>query len=74
MRALRRGEKFIGSRFTEHSLTQDSEIGTLANVRPDEIGRCHEVALYPDDAFLVSAFAQFVGTALKAGNPVIRCC
>jgi CheY-like chemotaxis protein len=71
LRALRRGEKFIGSRFTGHGLTQDSEIGALANVRPGEIGRCHEVALYPDDAFLLHAFAQFVGRALKAGDPVI---
>jgi DNA-binding NarL/FixJ family response regulator len=68
LRALRRGEKFIGSRFTRHDLTQDPEIET---VRPVEIGRCHEVALYPDDGFLLHAFGQFVGAALRDGNPVI---
>lgn len=70
--ALLQGERFIGSMFTRNDVIQTSGIGTSTNARrPVATGRCHEVALYPDDSFFLDGFVQFIHTALDVGNPVI---
>ena len=82
VRAVLRGERFIGRRFAGHTFTEASDVPTPgsspsnevpASLQPQtvEIARRHEAGFYSDDASLLDGFTQFIGAALKAGNAVI---
>jgi CheY-like chemotaxis protein len=57
VRTVLRGERFVGRRFDGLGLREAS--------------RCHEVGFYSDESSLLDAFTEFIGTNVKAGNPVI---
>ena len=63
--AVLRGERFVGSRFAGHRFTAASDARTPA------IARRHEAGFYSDDQRFLDDLTQFIGTALKAGNPAI---
>ena len=83
VKAVLRGERFVGSRFTGHGFigVPDARTpGTAARGKQVfiqrqrqniEIARCHEVGFYSDDASFLDGFIHFIGTALNAGNAVI---
>ncbi|PYX33687.1 MAG: hypothetical protein DMG80_05170 [Acidobacteria bacterium] len=82
VRAVLRGEKFVGRRFAGHNFTEASVAPTRARTGDNqvfaglqrqvaEIGRRHEVGFYSDDASLLDGFTQFIETALRARNAVI---
>ena len=82
VKAVLRGERFVGSRFAGHGFTGASDARTPGSARGNkvfaplqrqntEIARRHEAGFYSDDASLLDGFTQFVGTALKAGNAVV---
>ena len=81
VRAVLRGERFVGHRFAGHGFTGPSDTPPSGNTRGNkvappqrqkiEIARCHEAGFYSDDASLLDGFTQFIGAALKAGNAVI---
>ena len=82
VRAVLRGERFIGRRFAGHTFPEVSDVPTRgsapsiavpASLQPQtvEIARRHEAGFYSDDASLLDGFTQFVGSALKVGNAVI---
>jgi DNA-binding NarL/FixJ family response regulator len=82
LKTVLRGDSFVGSRFDGHGFTEASgaqkperALGNKAfgqlQRQNIEIPRCHEVGFYSDDARLLDAFTQFIGTALKAGNAAI---
>ncbi len=79
--AILRGEKFVGERFAKRvagvtrsqpptRLGRNAILTPLARQGPGVTHR-HEVAFYSDDASFSHGFAQFIRTALKAGNAVI---
>jgi hypothetical protein len=74
--AVLRGKQFVSVSLAGHVLVNTK--GELADVHRVPrasanvaISRRHEVALYPDDTFLVDSFARIVESALKIGNAVI---
>ena len=79
--AVLRGERFVGARFSGHDLARgpitiaSRELPTedlLAPLQRNlEIGHCHEVGFYSDDASLLDGFTQFIGAALKSGSAAI---
>jgi DNA-binding NarL/FixJ family response regulator len=82
VRAVLRGERFVGRRFAGHPFSETSDAPTRASTRDNEvlagqqrqsgeIARRHEVEFYSDDASLLDGFTRFIGTALKTGNAVI---
>ena len=82
VKAVLRGERFVGSRFAGHSFTEAADERTLGSDRRNrdflppqrqikEIVRCHEAGFYSDDASLLDGFTQFIGAALKAGKAVM---
>jgi DNA-binding NarL/FixJ family response regulator len=82
VRAVLRGEKFVGSRFAGHGFTEASAERTFGSPRgkqvlglpqSENLGKRHrhEAGFYSDDASLLDAFSRFIGSALKAGNVVI---
>jgi DNA-binding NarL/FixJ family response regulator len=82
VKAVLRGERFVGIRFAGHGFTGASDAQTHGSARGDkvvvplqrqtiEIARRHEAGFYSDDASLLDGFTQFIGAALKAGNAVI---
>jgi DNA-binding NarL/FixJ family response regulator len=82
VRAVLRGEKFVGPRFAGHSFTGPSDARAPESTRRVEsfellqrqnleIAHRHEAGFYSDDASLLDGFTQFVGAALKVGNAVI---
>ena len=82
VKAVLRGERFVGSRFAGHSFFATSDVQSPRSARGDkivrslqgqdlEIARRHEAGFYSDDASLLDGFTQFVGAALKAGNAAI---
>jgi DNA-binding NarL/FixJ family response regulator len=81
VRAVLRGERFVGRRFAGHRFaasnaptragTRDNEVFAGLQRQSVEISRHHEVEFYSDDASLLDGFTRFIGTALKAGNAVI---
>src|SRR6201993_1989652 len=82
VKAVLRGERFVGSRFAGCGFTAASGARTPGSAgdykvfvplqRQDiELVRRHEAGFYSDDASLLDDFTQFIGAALKAGNAVI---
>jgi DNA-binding NarL/FixJ family response regulator len=82
VKAVLRGERFVGSRFAGHGLFATSDAPTPGSARGNEvfaplqrenieIAHRHEAGFYSDDASLLDGFTQFVGAALKAGNSAI---
>ena len=82
VKAVLRGERFVGSRFAGHGFTGASNAPTPGSARGSkvcaplqrqniEIARRHEAGFYSDDACLLDGFTQFIGGALKAGKAVI---
>jgi DNA-binding NarL/FixJ family response regulator len=82
VRAVLRGERFVGRRFEGHNFTEASVAPTRASTRDNEVvaglqrqavetASRHEVEFYSDDASLLYGFTQFIGIALKTGNAVI---
>ena len=82
VKAVLRGERFVGSRFAAHGFTGASDARTAGSARGNkvfvplqrqniEIARRHEAGFYSDDAIFLDGFTQFIGAALKAGNAVI---
>jgi len=81
VKAVLRGELFIGERFSGHHFVEGS--GAVASQKPPakdafaplqrsmEIDCRHEVGFYSDDASLLDGFTQFIGAALKSGSAVI---
>jgi CheY-like chemotaxis protein len=83
VKAVLRGERFVGSRFAGHGFTgASSDARTPGSARGNtvfaslqrqnaEIVRRHEAGFYSDDRRLLDDLTQFVGDALKAGNAAI---
>ena len=82
VKAVLRGERFVGSRFAGHGFFATSDVQAPGSVRGDkilsalqgqdvQIARRHEAGFYSDDVSLLDGFTQFVGAALKAGNSAI---
>ena len=82
VKAVLRGESFVGSRFAGHGFFATSDVQAPGSVRGDKIlsalqgqdvkiARRHEAGFYSDDVSLLDGFTQFVGAALKAGNSAI---
>jgi DNA-binding NarL/FixJ family response regulator len=82
VKAVLRGEKFVGSRFAGQGFFATSDVQASGSTRDDkilralqrqdaQIARRHEAGFYSDDASLLDGFTQFVGAALKAGNSAI---
>jgi len=77
-----RGGQFVGCRFAGHDFAgagadagASQEFRTKGAFAPlhqnTEIGHCHDVGFYSDDAGLLDDLTQFIGAALKAGNAAI---
>jgi CheY-like chemotaxis protein len=81
VKAVLRGERFVGIRFAGHGFTGPLDASTPGSggnkdfAPPQrqnvEIAHRHEAGFYADDASLLDGFTQFIGAALKAGNAVI---
>jgi len=82
VKAVLRGERFVGSRFAGYGFTAASGARTPGSAgdykvfvplqRQDiELVRRHEAGFHSDDASLLDGFTQFIEAALKAGNAVI---
>lgn len=82
VKAVLRGERFVGSRFAGHGFTGPLDLRPAGSARGDQVVaplrqqtvetvRRHEVGFYSDDACLLDNFTRFAGTALKAGKSVI---
>jgi CheY-like chemotaxis protein len=81
MSAVLRGEKFVGSRFSDRDFAGTSGARVSEGLRIDTVlgahqqkmrtvGR-HEVGFYLDDRWLLHDLTQFIGSTLKAGNSAI---
>jgi DNA-binding NarL/FixJ family response regulator len=82
VKAVLRGERFVGSRFAGHGLFATSDALPPGSARGNRvfaprqrgniaIAHHHEAGFYSDDASLLDGFTKFVGAALKAGNSAI---
>jgi CheY-like chemotaxis protein len=82
VKAVLRGERFVGGRFAGHGFTGASDARIPGSARGHkivaplqwqtiEMPRRHEAGFYSDDAGLLDGFTQVVGASLKAGNSVI---
>ena len=82
VKAVLQGGRYVGSRFAGHSFTPALDLRTPGGTQGDRIFRpvkpqdqeilCrHEAGFYSDDLGFLDDVTQFIGTALKAGNPVI---
>jgi CheY-like chemotaxis protein len=81
VKAVLRGERFVGIRFAGHGFTGTLDASTPGSggnkvfAPPQrqnvEIAHRHEAGFYADDASLLDGFTQFIGAALKTGNAVI---
>jgi len=82
VKAVLRGEKFVGIRFVGHAFTGPSDARTRGSVPGDKVvaplqlpnigtAHHHEVGFFSDDASFLEGFTQFIGAALRAGNAVI---
>jgi DNA-binding NarL/FixJ family response regulator len=81
VKAVLRGERFVGNRFAGHGFSaasdsrtppkaHDGKIVTLPRPRI-EIARRHEAGFYSDDAILLDDMTEFIDAALKAGNAAV---
>ena len=81
VKAVLRGERFVGIRFAGHDFTGASDTGASERLRSNsvlapfqhsmEVARRHEAGFYSDDASLLDGFTQFIGAALMVGNAAI---
>lgn len=81
VKAVLRGERFVGIRFVGHGFTDPldkrapqkdrSHKDFIPRQREKEIASRHEVVFYSDDETLLDSFTHFITAALKAGNTVI---
>ena len=79
VKAVLRGEKFVGSRFAGHGFSglSDALAGSPQNTfapaeRKDiEVPRRHEAGFYSDERSFLENVTQFIGTALQAGKTAI---
>jgi DNA-binding NarL/FixJ family response regulator len=80
VKAVLRGEKFVGSRFAGHGFTglSDALTGSPQNnmfAPPEpkdiEVPRCHEAGFYCDERSFLENVTRFIGDALKAGKTAI---
>jgi hypothetical protein len=80
--AVLRGERFVGSRFAAYDFTESSDGQSPTTSRGNknvvplqrqniQVARRHEAGFYSDDASLLDALTQFIGTALKTGSSAI---
>jgi DNA-binding NarL/FixJ family response regulator len=82
VKAVWRGERFVGIRFAGHGFIGPSDARAPQSAQRNknfvlfqgenkEVARRHEAAFYSDDASFLEGFTQFVGVALSEGNAVI---
>jgi len=82
VKAVLRGERFVGSRFAAYDFTGSSDRQSPPTSRGNknvvllqrqdiQVARRHEAGFYSDDASLLDALTQFIGTALQAGSSAI---
>jgi hypothetical protein len=81
LKAVLRGERFVGIRFAFHAFTEASDERAPQNDRrskkcvplqQEKESACrHEAGFYSDDEILLDSVTQFIGAALRAGNTVI---
>ncbi len=82
VKAVLRGERFVGIRFAGHAFTGPSNAPTPGSARGNkvfaplqreniEIAHRHEAGFYSDDASLLDGFTQFIGSVLKSGGAAI---
>ena len=85
VQAVMLGKKFVSRRLAGHTFAgvvdskvadqfRHEELMASLPAPPSigrEIGRCHEVQFYVDDASFLAGFSRFISAALKAGNPAI---
>jgi CheY-like chemotaxis protein len=73
VKAVLRGEKFVGKRFAPYAFTGAADAGLPEIVRGKkiEIAGRHEAGFYSDDASFLDGFTEFIGSALRAGNAAI---
>jgi DNA-binding NarL/FixJ family response regulator len=76
------GKRFVSASLADYGLngppnqyTADhphrDNVVTFTQPQNAGITRCHEAGFYSDDERFLDAFTDFIGVALKAGNPVI---
>ena len=76
------GKKFVSRCLVGHPLGDNGDSQAAGQLRREElisaapslsgdIGRCHEVQFYGDDASFLEGFTPFISAALKAGNAAI---
>lgn len=77
VKAVLRGERFVGIRFAGHRFIESSNRAPQSARRnndfvpPKEIAHRHEAVFYSDDAGFLGGLTQFAGAALRAGDAVI---
>jgi len=81
VKAILRGERFVGPRFAGHGFTSPSDAETLGSIgsnqsfAPTQLQNSgsarHEAGLYLDEVGLIHGFTQFIGRALAAGSAAI---
>jgi DNA-binding NarL/FixJ family response regulator len=73
VKAVLRGERFVGKRFASYAFTgtSDARLSEIALVKKIKIAGRHEAGFYSDDTSLLDGFTQFIGSALRAGNAAI---
>jgi DNA-binding NarL/FixJ family response regulator len=73
VKAVLRGERFVGRRFAPYAFTgaSDARFPEIAVDKKIEIAGRHEAGFYSDDASLLDGFTRFIGSALRAGNAAI---
>jgi DNA-binding response OmpR family regulator len=85
VKAVFRGERFVGIRFARHGFIAPSDAGAPQKTRRNqdfesvqvrnrevrEVARRYEALFYSDDASFLEGLMQFTGTALRVGNAVI---
>ena len=79
--AVLRGERFVGSRFTDQSFTGGSDTRATESIRSDrvadlrpqsfQVNSPHSAGFYSHDYCFLEDFTQFIGTALEAGHSAI---
>jgi len=73
VKAVLRGERFVGKRFAPYAFTgaADARLPEIARANKIEIAGRHQAGFYSDDASLLDGLTQFIGSALRAGNAAI---
>ena len=81
VRAILRGEQFVGRRFSAHNFVGVLDVVTSEDWRIEtavapvhrsvDVARRHDVGFYSDDAGLLDRLTGFIGPALSVGNAAI---